>query len=198
MRGLGRTALVLALFIIAAAPSIVLADECDPGEPCKTDVTITGFENAPACPGPVYDGAIKVSNASSTYTYKVSVTARAENDSAGNPRCDNDPPDCSGQSCECDLSDASVVVTTDADKEVKKTCVLPVCQPCTRHCDNDSGAGECSPVADHCTCVIGTYFVTYYSDDEGENWTAMAPAYPTAITDKERNSLCADPGPGCD
>jgi len=105
MRNMIRLALVLALFVIAAASSIVLADECDPGEPCKEDVTVIRYENAPGCLGPVWDGAILSENSSSVYWYKVTVTARAENDSDGNPRCsNNDPPECSGQSCECDLS----------------------------------------------------------------------------------------------
>jgi len=191
MRSMIRVALVLALFVIAAAPSIVLADECDPGEPCKNDVTIIGYENAPACGGPLWDGAILSENSSSVYWYKVTVTARAENDSDGNPRCsNNDPPECSGQSCECDLS---VSFIAKDYREQHTSDILPSCD-CDAHCDNEN----CSPKADHCVCVIGTYQVTYYSDDDGENWYAMAPSYPSVITEKERNPLCPVPGAGCD
>jgi hypothetical protein len=189
-----RVALVLALFVIAAASSIVLADECDPGEPCKENVTVIGYESAPACTGPVWDGAILADNSSSVYWYKVTVTARVENDSDGNPRCsNNDPPECSGQSCERDLSVSFIVKDY---KEQHKSAALPSCD-CDVHCDNDPET-ECSPEADHCVCVIGTYTVNYYSDDFGETWTAMEPSYPSVITEKERNPLCADPGPGCD
>jgi hypothetical protein len=192
-----RLALVLALFVIVAAPTIVLAVECeDEEDPCKNDVTITAYENAPACFGPWNDGIIFASNDSSEYMYKVTVTARAENDSDGNPRCSiNDPPGCSGQSCECDLS-VSIVADVEDDKVQWEQCILPSCD-CDVHCDNDP-ATECSPKADHCVCVIGTYTVDYYSDDDGVTWTAMAPSYPSVITEKERNPLCADPGLGCD
>jgi len=189
MRCMSRIALLLVLFVVAAVLSIGLTF----GQ-SRSDVTITGYENAPGCTGPMSDGAIKVSNSSSVYWYKVQVVARVENDSDGNARCDNDPPDCSGQSCQADLSNDSIIVYDNDDKVIWETEYLPSCKPCTNHCDNET----CSPTADHCTCVIGTYLVTHYSNDDGENWVPFSPAFPSVITDKERNPLCPDPGPGCD
>lgn len=187
---------MLALLVVAAASSIVLAAECDPGEPCADDVTVIGYETAPGgvCQGPVYDAAILASNASSEYTYRVDVTARGENDSSGNTRCGISPPDCTGQSCEVNLSDSEMVVNTNDDAVFKHGDALPTCQPCSQHCDNEA---PCPP-ASHCTCVVGVYRVTHWSDNEGLTYTAMAPGFKIAITEKERDAICPNPGPACD
>jgi len=193
MRCVSSIALVLVLFVVAAVSSIGLA-----ADPDEDDVTVVGFQNAPHCPGPVYDGAIKVSNSSDEYWYKVVVVARVENDSNGNSRCDNNQP-CSGESCECDLSNNAIVSKIGETSIVKESCGFPSCGGCpTSNCDTGN-SGDCEdPPADHCTCVIGNYRVTEYSDDFGETWNDLFTLGPIAITQKENNPLCPNPGPSCD
>jgi len=187
-----RVALVLALFVVATVSSIGLA-----ADPDEDDVTIIGYQNAPQCPGPWYDGAIKASNSSTEYWYKVVLSARVENDSNGNARCDNNQP-CSSESCEADLS-GTIVVEIGDDGDVKKSEVLPSCGGCpTSNCDTGN-SGDCEdPAADHCTCVIGSYRVTEYSDDFGANWNDLFTIGPIAITEKESSPLCPNPGASCD
>jgi len=91
------------------------------------------------------------------------------------------------------------VVYEDDYKEFKKGCYFEMpCGGCESICDNDHDS-QCPPHdIHHCGCPYGSYLVTHYSDDDGEHYYPMPPAYPTVITEKEQNEDCPNgPGPGC-
>jgi hypothetical protein len=181
---------VLVIFLVGAiaTASVALAADPDPD-----DVTVTGWGGAPGCTWS--DGEVYVSNDSSEWDYKVDIDVRFENMSPGNTQCGVDPPDCTGQECECELELTGEVVEALDDREFVSACVLPSCQVgnCS-HCDNTN---DCDPDADHCTCAYGTYEVTHYRDTTSGSWIAMPPSYPIAITDKEQAAVCPALGPSC-
>jgi len=169
---------VLAVFVIGttAAWNIALAD------PDKADVTVIGVGHAPACDAS--EGKILVSNSSSDYRYKVEVTAKVQNHAPGDAYCCEYP-------CECDLS-GTFEVHEEENREHKKSCLYDVpCGGCENICDNT----DC-PTIDFCTCPYGSYRVTYYSDDMGENYYPMPPSYGTPI-EKEQLEHCPDLAPYC-
>lgn len=166
---------VVFLFAIAGWGTALAAD------PDKADITLVAHEGPPGCEVPA--GEFLISNSSSEYYYRVAVTATMQNDDNGAGSCENDPPNCSGDQCECDLSD-----TFEVPKSVTASafggCSLPSCGV---DCDPECGGnGDCDPIL-HCVCIAGTYQVTHYSNDDGENWTPMPPAYPTVITQKDHH-----------
>lgn len=181
-----RVGIVLAVFLIAAgAWNLPMA-----ADPDADDITVVGWGGPPGCVVPA--GKFLISNDSNEYYYRVAITnAIMENDSDGPARCENDPPDCSGEECECDLSGTFEVLPL-ADGASFGGCELPDCGVgCDPVCENTN----CNSI-DHCACVYGNYQVTHYSTD-GEDWTAMPPAYPTAITLKEKDESCPELGPSC-
>jgi len=195
MRSMICVALVLVLFVVAAASSTIRAGVCGENEPCEDHVTVIGYQNAPRCQGPWYDGAILASNSSSDYDYKIVVVARFENDTNGNSRCDNNQP-CSGETCEADVSGTFEVNIGD-DETYKVGEQLPVCGGCGSHNCDTGNDPPCTPVADHCTCVIGSYSVSEYSDDNGATWEPLTHLGPHAITEFQSNPLCPST-PACD
>jgi hypothetical protein len=179
----GKRVSLFFVWVLAAATvsGVVLAT------PDEDDVTVTGREDAPACT--FTDASIWMSNSSSDYDYLVSVTARAENDLLGNAYCSGD---CFQQKCECSLNGIYVASAEDSD-EHKISCVLPNCRgSCTNHCDNT----DCDPVG-HCTCVSGTYTVTYYKPTGTQYWYAMSSPTAKQITTKSVNPDCPQTGSRC-
>lgn len=182
----GRIGCVLAISLLVALGAWNAALAADPDD---EDITVVAYQGAPGCEVP--EGEFWISNASSEYYYRVVINATMENDSNGPARCDNDPPTCCGCKCECDLS-GTFDIPSLANESSYGGCSYPSCPEsyCDPMCDNAST--QCPPNSiDHCNCIVGSYQVTHYSDDEGVNWDVMPPAYPTVITEKELNPRVA-------
>jgi len=167
--------------------------------PSQSDITVVGLAQSqggiPHCS--LLDGAVKVTNSSSTYEYKVHVDAWTGNDAYGNGRCglgagceDNQDP------CTCDFEIVMEISTNDS--RVGTTgCVFPICESCTLNCDNST----CDPDGDydHCTCTYGVYGATHYREPPETLWTEMAPSFGTAITERDSHPDCPDsPTEPCD
>jgi len=187
MRCAMRLATFIALGLLAVVFPVLAAD------PSQDDVEIVAYSNGPSCGVP--DGSIKFMNNSEDYHYRVTYDVQVKNDNFGEEQCDNSPPSCNGEDCECDIEGtwdleiSAVLQTPDGSG-----CGLPNCLLCEQHCDNTND--DCDPPS-HCTCVYGQFRLTHYSED-GNQWFAMPPSFPTPIEEADlvRPSECPEQGLG--
>ena len=155
MRSVTRIVLMVVLLLgVGVASDIAMAQSID-------DITLRAKGNPPACALP--EGEIYLSNASSTYQYRVTVVVRVENDNYGPDQCSSS---CTSDECECTISDRYEVEEDDpGTTPLTPACYLPHCLSCLS-CDNQ----DCDDIS-HCTCVYGYYDVTHYSSNGGQDWT---------------------------